>query len=110
MRLPEHLATAIEQVSPGPRPSTLAAASRGLTHRYKNANFTSPAVHSSADRSAYLAVRFPATFAANMRVLSELRRLAREIEVSSLLDLGASGHIIIRRCRDIPLACFSNTA
>jgi ribosomal protein RSM22 (predicted rRNA methylase) len=89
MRLPEYLATAIEQVSPGGSSSTLTAASRELTQRYKSANFATPAVHTFLDRSAYLTVRFPATFAANMRVLSELRRLAPQVEICSLLDLGA---------------------
>lgn len=89
MRLPEYLSTAVAQFGSGTVSSAVAAASRELTQRYKNASFTSPAVNSSADRSAYLAVRFPATFAVNMRVLSELRRLAPEAKVSSLLDLGA---------------------
>lgn len=88
MRLPEYLATAIAQFGSGGGSSAVAAASRELTHRYKNASFVSPAVNSSTDRSAYLAVRFPATFAANSRVLSELRRLAPEANVASLLDLG----------------------
>lgn len=89
MRLPEYLTNAIAQFGSGDRPSALAVASRELTHRYKTASFSTPAIHSSADRSAYLAVRFPATFAVNMRVLSELRRPAPEAKVSSLLDLGA---------------------
>lgn len=89
MRLPEYLTNAIAQFGSGDRPSALAVASRELTHRYKTASFSTPAIHSSADRSAYLAVRFPATFAVNVRVLSELRRLAPEAKVSSLLDLGA---------------------
>lgn len=89
MRLPVYLSTAIAQFRSGAGSSAVAAASRQLTHRYKAANFTTPAMHSSNDRSAYLAVRFPATFAANIRVLSELHRLAPEAEISSLLDLGA---------------------
>lgn len=89
MRLPEYLATAIEQEITRPGTSTLAGASRELTHRYKSAKFATPVIHGSAGRSAYLAVRFPATFAANMRAFSELRRLGPEVEISSLLDLGS---------------------
>lgn len=89
MRLPEYLTNAIAQFGSGDHPSALAVASRELSHRYKCASFGAPAIHSSADRSAYLAVRLPATFAANMRVFSELRHLAPEAEVSSLLDLGS---------------------
>lgn len=89
MRLPEYLSAAISQFSSGAGSSAVAAASRKLTRRYKSAGFAIPAVNSSADRCAYLAARFPATFAANFRVLSELRRLAPQVEISTLLDLGA---------------------
>jgi len=89
MRLPEYLSAAISQFRSGAGSSAVAAASRELTRRYKSASFATPAVNSSADRSAYLAARFPATFAANFRVLSELRRLAPQVEISTLLDLGA---------------------
>jgi ribosomal protein RSM22 (predicted rRNA methylase) len=88
MRLPDYLSTAVQQASSGAA-STVAAASRELTHRYKSAKFTAPVVHTSTDRSAYLAVRFPATFSANLRVFSELLRLAPNVPISSLLDLGA---------------------
>jgi ribosomal protein RSM22 (predicted rRNA methylase) len=89
MRLPEYLATAMEDVSAGSRSSSVAAASRELTQRYKGPNFATPAIRSSADRAAYLAARFPATFAANLHVFSELRRRAPEVAIESLLDLGA---------------------
>lgn len=88
MRLPGYLSAALEELRPHPGAS-LAAASRQLTQRYKNAEFTAPAVRGPADRSAYLSVRFPATFAANVHVFSELRRRAEQGEISSLLDLGA---------------------
>lgn len=90
MRLPLYLSTAIEQLNLPAGASPLAAASRQLTHRYKSAEFSvAPAIRSLADRSAYLAARFPATFAANTHVFSELRRRAPQDEISSLLDLGA---------------------
>ena len=88
MRLPEYLSAAIEQWRPHAAASPLTAASRQLTERYKNAQFTAPAVRHPADRSAYLSVRFPATFAANVQFFLSRRRAAN-IEVSSLLDLGA---------------------
>ncbi len=40
-------------------------------------------------RLAYLAVRMPATFAAARAVFAEVRRLTPEMQVNSLLDLGA---------------------
>ena len=89
MRLPDYLSAAMEALSPHSGASPLAAASRQLSERYKNAEFTAPAVRSPADRSAYLTARFPATFAANIRVFSELHRYAAQVEISSLLDLGA---------------------
>jgi ribosomal protein RSM22 (predicted rRNA methylase) len=89
MRLPQYLASAIGEVTAGPRSASVAAASREVTQRYKSANFAVPAIRSSAERAAYLAARFPATFAANLHVFSELRRRAPEVEVATLLDLGA---------------------
>ena len=89
MHLPSYLSAAIKELTPHAGASRVAAASRQLTQRYKNAEFTAPAVRSPADRSAYLAARFPATFAANVHVFSELSRRAAQVEISSLLDLGA---------------------
>ncbi|HET9182223.1 MAG TPA: small ribosomal subunit Rsm22 family protein [Candidatus Angelobacter sp.] len=89
MRLPPYLTAALKELIPHTGSSPLAAASRQLTDRYKNAEFTAPALRSPADRSAYLAVRLPATFAANLYVFSELRLRAAQVEIASLLDLGA---------------------
>ena len=89
MRPPDYLQTAIEQLSAQAGWREVGAASRELSQRYRNANFTAPAVRDSADRIAYLAIRLPATFAANVHVFAELRRRAPQIEISSLLDLGA---------------------
>ncbi|HEX5435155.1 MAG TPA: small ribosomal subunit Rsm22 family protein [Candidatus Angelobacter sp.] len=89
MRLPPYLTAALQELISHAGSSPLAAVSRQLTHRYKNAEFTAPALRSPADRSAYLAVRLPATFAANLHVFSELRRRAAKVEIASLLDLGA---------------------
>jgi ribosomal protein RSM22 (predicted rRNA methylase) len=89
MRLPEYLKTAIEELSARADSKRLAAACRQLTERYKGASSASPAVRDAIDRIAYLSARLPATFAANMHVLTELRRRAPGIEISTLLDLGA---------------------
>ena len=89
MRLPEYLASAIGELSAGSRSASVAVASRELTERYKSANFVNPVIRSSAERAAYLTARFPATFAANLHVFSELRRRAPEVEIATLLDLGA---------------------
>lgn len=89
MRLPAYLETAIGEVTSQADPGKLAATCKQLTERYKEAHSNVPAVRDAADRTAYLAVRFPATFAANTNVFLELRRRAGEVEISSLVDLGA---------------------
>lgn len=89
MRLPEDLLAAIEgEVEEADR-AMLARASFQLTQHYKAANCSGPIMKSEAHRAAYLAVRLPATYAADWAVFSEVRRLAPEAEVASLLDLGA---------------------
>lgn len=89
MRLPDQLQRAIQQeVEKVDRPRLAQAASQ-LTERYKTGQFSSPVIQTEAHRAAYLAVRFPATYAANLHVLSEIRRLAPNANISSMLDLGA---------------------
>lgn len=87
MQLPSYLATAIDHVVAANRGRT-AAASAVLSRRYKRGDFSAPAVRVEADRDAYLTTRLPATFAAVSHVFLELRRLAPQVQVTSLLDLG----------------------
>src|SRR3954453_9642276 len=89
MPMPEYLVTAIQSVPAGHDRAQLAKSVRELTERYKSADFTGAAISSEAHRAAYLAVRFPATYAVNENVFRELQRLAPEAEVASMLDLGA---------------------
>jgi ribosomal protein RSM22 (predicted rRNA methylase) len=89
MRLPEDLLAAIEGEVENADRATLARAAVQLTQHYKAANFAGPTMKSEAHRAAYLAVRLPATYAANQAVFREVLRLAPQAEVASLLDLGA---------------------
>jgi len=89
MRLPPELSDAIQQEIENVNRSELAQASAELTRRYKAARLSSPTIQTEAQRAAYLAVRVPATFAANLRVFEEIRRLAGEDAITSILDLGA---------------------
>ncbi|HKD13495.1 MAG TPA: small ribosomal subunit Rsm22 family protein [Candidatus Angelobacter sp.] len=89
MRLPPELSAAIQQEIENVNRSELAQASAELTRRYKAARFSSPTIQTEAQRAAYLAVRVPATFAANLRVFQEIRRLAGDAAIKSVLDLGA---------------------
>ena len=75
----------IEKVDRG----TLLRASDQLTRRYKGGNFSAPAIRGEADRAAYMAVRLPATYAANWHVFSQIRRLDPQADVQTILDLGA---------------------
>jgi len=91
MRLPEALLAAIQREIAGVNRRDLARASQQLTARYKVAEITAAPVviQDDAERAAYLSVRLPATYAANWRVLTEIRRLAPQVEIKSMLDLGA---------------------
>jgi ribosomal protein RSM22 (predicted rRNA methylase) len=94
MRLPSELLAAIQQETEKIDRRQLAQAAAQLTEHYQSADFSSPAITSDAHRAAYLAVRFPATYAAVRRALSEIRLAeinarAPQVEINSLLDLGA---------------------
>lgn len=87
--MPRELAEAIQQEIADVDRAALAQAATQLTAQYKGGQFSLPAIRTEAQRAAYLAVRVPATFAANLRVFCELRRLAAEAEIESILDIGA---------------------
>jgi ribosomal protein RSM22 (predicted rRNA methylase) len=89
--LPEELAAAIQRETENTDRAELARASEQLTMRYKAGDFSSPVMKSHAQRSAYLVVRAPATFAANANVFAEICRLVPQAQkdVASFLDLGA---------------------
>ena len=89
MRLPDKLQSAIQQEVEKVDRSRLAQAATQLIEHYKSGQFSSPAIQTEAHRAAYLAVRVPATYAANLRVFSELRRRAPNVDINSVLDLGA---------------------
>jgi len=90
MRLPATLSKAIEQETSRHRLSDLAKAAAELSDRYRNQRQTIERfIATDAHRSAYVAVRMPATFAAARAVFAEIRRLAPETPIHSLLDLGA---------------------
>lgn len=89
MRLSAELLDAIQRETEKVDHRKLAQATAQLTEHYKAADFSSPAVASEAHRSAYLAVRLPATYAAICHVFAEIKLRAPEQEIASLLDLGA---------------------
>jgi ribosomal protein RSM22 (predicted rRNA methylase) len=89
MRLPPYLVEAAEAVVNQVDGRRLAQAAIQISHRYQAGDFSSPAISHDAHRAAYLATRLPASYAVNERVFSEIRSLAPEAKIISLLDLGA---------------------
>lgn len=89
MRLPDYLSQAIQQEIENVDRAVLIKAAGEITQHYRAGHFSALAMKTAAHRAAYLAVRFPATFAANLHVFSELSRLAPGAEIRSILDLGA---------------------
>lgn len=90
MQLPPQLRNAIEQITSKHSLNLLAKAAAELSEKYRDQQ--RPAgrfITTDAHRSAYVAVRMPATFAAARAVFAEIRRLAPETPINSLLDLGA---------------------
>jgi ribosomal protein RSM22 (predicted rRNA methylase) len=102
LQLPGYLSAAIEEITTGQQSSILKVTTQ-LSGRYKGGDFSTPALRSAADRAAYVATRFPATFAAATGVLHELRRLAPKTKISSMLDLGAGpGTALFAAAETIP--------
>ena len=89
MRLSAELQNAIQRETDKVDHRKLAQATAQLTEHYKAADFSTPAVATEAHRAAYLAVRFPATYAAICRVFAEIKLRAPAAEIASLVDLGA---------------------
>ncbi|HYL92431.1 MAG TPA: small ribosomal subunit Rsm22 family protein, partial [Alphaproteobacteria bacterium] len=88
MRMPDELRQAIAEETERISRAELVRATAELTEHYRLGNAGSP-VKTAAHRAAYLAVRFPATLAATENVFAELHRLAPEVVIGSILDLGA---------------------
>ena len=89
MRLPQHLLDAIQSEAEKIERRRLVQAAAQLTERYKAGDCSAPAMVTDAQRAAYLAVRLPATYAANRRVLAEIQLRAPQAQITSVLDLGA---------------------
>ena len=88
MSLPAELAQAITRELATLDARGLASAARRLTERYGRGEFAA-ALSDPADRAAYLAVRFPATYAASCKVLGHVQERLPDARCASLLDLGA---------------------
>lgn len=89
MQLPPELLAAIQVETSRFERGQLAHAAADLTERYKHESRTSPVIESEAHRAAYLVVRLPATYAAAGHVFRQIRALAPQFDIRSMLDLGA---------------------
>ena len=97
MQLPAHLAAAIEDLVATHEFNQLRAAAERISESYRDggrvarlhAKEAGPLLGNDVERAAYLAVRFPATYAAVSAVLEELKARAPEFAPQTLLDLGA---------------------
>jgi ribosomal protein RSM22 (predicted rRNA methylase) len=90
VQIPSQLQDAIENEVSKYGLSKLTKAATELSEKYRRTQQpTGRFITAEINRLAYLAVRMPATFAAAHSVMSEIRRLMPEIELKSLLDLGA---------------------
>jgi ribosomal protein RSM22 (predicted rRNA methylase) len=86
--LPEPLSRAIEAEIAGVPAPVLRTAAAALSGAYRGKTALDKAL-SPADRAAYLAVRFPSTFAVAKAVWHELDRASPAASLSSVLDVGA---------------------
>lgn len=86
--LPEALSKAIEDELAEHDPSAVRAAAAGLSAAYRGQHAIARTL-SPVDRAAYLAVRFPSTFASADAVWSELATVCDLSNVGTVLDVGA---------------------
>ncbi|HEX8924785.1 MAG TPA: small ribosomal subunit Rsm22 family protein [Terriglobales bacterium] len=89
MRLPSDLQQAIARQTERHDARSLAHAASTLSDRYREANFVHAAMRGPIDYAAYIAVRMPATYAAVSAALGFATELAPEVQIRSVLDLGA---------------------
>lgn len=87
MRLPEELGRAVEELSEGG--PEISRASSELSKRYRERDFRAAALRTPAERSAYLLVRMPATFAACYKAFTLAKNGVPGFAPKSVLDLGA---------------------
>ncbi len=89
MTYPDFLQERIDEILKKIPPSNLRLARELLTTAYREKNSSESIFANDATKLAYLAARFPATYAAVSYVLRELSRQRPDLKCDTLLDLGA---------------------
>ena len=79
----------IDQILEKTSPATLRKAREILSETYRSNNSSASIFSDEAKKLAYLATRFPATYAATQYVLAEIVRRLPEFQCTHFLDLGA---------------------
>ncbi|NOT40556.1 MAG: hypothetical protein HOP13_08695 [Alphaproteobacteria bacterium] len=105
--LPEALATAVEAEVAEHDPAAIRTAAAALSEAYRGQS-TIACTLSPVERAAYLAVRFPSTFASAAAVWSELANVCDLSHVRTALDVGAGpGTASLAAYSVLPNATFS---
>lgn len=89
MNLPIPLKHGIEEELERVGKCNIVHARQELSERYKNPTQSKAFITTEAHRCSYLATRMPATYAAIIHVLQEIKRRQPHIQIKSVLDLGA---------------------
>jgi ribosomal protein RSM22 (predicted rRNA methylase) len=89
MQLPLELQEAIETEIESSGLKSLISARENLTERYRGPRDKGPLITDDRERLSYLLTRMPATYAANRAVFKAIKEQAPDLEIKSVLDLGA---------------------
>lgn len=89
MQLPESLRNAIEAGGTNFSVHELHGARENLSARYRTRSSEGALITSDAERQAYVAARMPATYAAVCACLRAIKERLPELQIKSVLDLGA---------------------
>jgi ribosomal protein RSM22 (predicted rRNA methylase) len=87
--LPSELRAGLDRAMQGVSRNALYARASAISQAYRTGGNSADAIHNADDALAYALTRLPATFAAVVTVLGELRRILPDFTPRSLLDVGA---------------------
>ncbi len=89
MQLPPDLRNTVETIAAQSGMTVLKTAAQTVSDRYRAKAGTNAGIRSHDEARAYLAARFPATYAAACNVFSQIARQKPDFTPRSLLDIGA---------------------
>ena len=89
MQLPLDIKNAIETLAEEAGTKVLRDAARDVSERYRNPDAVNVAIRSEAEALAYLATRFPATYAAARFACEQTKLSHPDFQPGSLADIGA---------------------